>query len=106
MKIIKYLTQTIIPRGRSKQIINLKISTSTNLQNNRRPQFHKEKLDQQILMDKSPHQLAKTKSTSSEELSSLLTVYYMKIHQNSTFNKSNGYGCFSIHHQQNLATLT
>jgi hypothetical protein len=58
---------TKIPRGRSKTNHQLKFLKSTNLQNNRRPQFHTEKLDQQILMDKSPHQLAKTMSTSSEE---------------------------------------
>ncbi len=59
MKIIKYLTQRKIPRGRLKTNYQLKFQHQQIFQNNRRPQFYKQKLYQQILMDKSPHQLAK-----------------------------------------------
>jgi hypothetical protein len=59
MKIIKYLTQRKFLEDVQKTNHQLKFSTSTNLQNNQRPQFHTEKIDQQTLMDKSPHQLAK-----------------------------------------------
>jgi hypothetical protein len=63
MKIIKYLTQREkkkkFPRGRSKSDHQLKFQHQQIFKNNRRPQFYKRKLYQQILMDKSPHQLAK-----------------------------------------------
>jgi hypothetical protein len=67
MKIIKYLTLKKIPRGRSKTNHQLKFQHQQIFKNNRRPQFYKTKLYQQILMNKAPHQLARTMSTSSEE---------------------------------------
>ncbi len=59
MKIIKYLTPKKIPRGRSKTNHQLKFQRQQIFKNNRRPQLCQRKLFQQILMDKSPHQLAK-----------------------------------------------
>ncbi len=59
MKIIKYLTQQKIPRGRSKTNHQLKFQHQQIFKNNRRPQFYKQTLYQQSLMNKSPHQLAK-----------------------------------------------
>ena len=50
---------TKIPRGRSKTDHQLKFKHQQIFKNNRRPQFYKRKLYQQILMDKYPHQLAK-----------------------------------------------
>jgi hypothetical protein len=96
---------TKIPRGRSKTNHQLKFLTSTNLQNNRRPQIHTEKLDQQILMDKSPHQLAKTMSTSSEEFRKFVNhLLYedtskLNFHQNMKIFFKNSNGRFSIPHQ-------
>jgi hypothetical protein len=56
MTIIKYLTPKKIPRGRSKTNHRLKFQHQQIFKNNRRPQFYEH---QQILMDKSPHQIAK-----------------------------------------------
>ncbi len=67
MKIIKYLTPKKIPRGRSRTNHQLKFQHQQIFKNNRRPQFYKRKLYQQNFNDKSPQQLARTMSTSSEE---------------------------------------
>ena len=55
------------PRGRSKTNHQLKFQHQQIFKNNRRHQFYKRKLYQQILMDKYPHQLAKQCQHNSEE---------------------------------------
>jgi hypothetical protein len=67
MKIIKYLTQRKIPRGRSITKHPLKFQHQQIFKNNRRPQFYKRKLYQQNFNDKTPHQLAKRCQHNSEE---------------------------------------
>ena len=66
MKIIKYLTQRKIPRGRSKTKHQLKFQHQQIFKNNRRPQFYKRKLYQQNFNDQTPHQLAKQCQHNSE----------------------------------------
>jgi hypothetical protein len=52
-----------IPRGRSKTDHQLKISTTTNLQNNRRPQFHKRKIISTNLNGSNSSSISKNMST-------------------------------------------
>ncbi len=80
---------TKIPRGRSKTNHQLKFQHQQIFKNNRRPQFYKHKLYQQILMDKSPHQLAKrTISTSSEEFRKFVKRLLYEDTSNINFPKS------------------
>jgi hypothetical protein len=66
MKIIKYLTQRKIPKGRSKTNHQLKFQHQQIFKNNRRPQFYKKK-HQQNFNDQTPHQLAKQCQHNSEK---------------------------------------
>ena len=60
MKIIKYLTQKKkFLEGDQKTNHQLKFSTSTNFREQSKTSILQTKKNQQILMDKSPHQLAK-----------------------------------------------
>ncbi len=68
MKIIKYIDPTKkIPRGRLKTNHQVKISTSTNLQEQPKTSILQKKY-QQTFNDQTPHQLAKQCQHNSEEL--------------------------------------
>jgi hypothetical protein len=86
MKIIKYLTPKKIPRGRSKNKSSIKISTTTNLQEQSKTSI----LQKKIISTNFNEQISSSISNEQGQLvpknfASLLTVYYMKIHQNSNF---------------------
>ncbi len=66
MKIIKYLTQRKIPKGRSKTNHQLKFQHQQIFKNNRRPQFYKRNINKNF-NDKTPHQLAKQCQHNSEK---------------------------------------
>jgi hypothetical protein len=88
-EIIKYLTQRKIPRGRSKTEHQLKISTSTNLQEQSKTSILQTKITSTNFNGQISSSISKERcQLVPKNFASLLTDYYMKMHQNSTFNKT------------------
>jgi hypothetical protein len=79
----------IFPRGRSKTNHQLKISSSTNLQEQSKTSILQTKITSTNFNGQISSSISKERcQLVPKNFASLLTDYYMKMHQNSTFNKT------------------